>query len=331
MKKRALITGITGQDGSYLAEFLLKQGYEVHGIIRRVALEDPEHRLMRIQHLQGKVQLHAASLESHPSIFKVISTIKPHECYHLAAQSFVAYSFEDEFSTLNTNINGTHYVLSSIKECAPKCRFYFAASSEMFGNTDTVPQNETSRLRPRSAYGISKVAGYHLTRNYREAYNIKAWCGMLYNHESPRRGHEFVTRKISMHAAKIKLGLTNEIYLGNLDAKRDWGHAREYVKAMWLMLQQDKPSDYVIATGQSHSVKEFLDTAFSHVGLDYRDYIKSKPELIRPTDIQILVGDSSKAKRELGWKYNVSFTELVQEMVDADLELVKETLKSKNH
>lgn len=323
MKKKALITGITGQDGSYLAEFLLEKGYDVHGIIRRVALEDPEHRLQRISHLQDNLQLHAASLESFPSIFKVVNNVKPDECYHLAAQSFVAYSFEDEFSTLNTNINGTHYVLSAVKECSPECRFYFAASSEMFGNTETVPQNETTRLRPRSAYGISKVAGYHLTRNYREAYGLKAWCGIFYNHESPRRGYEFVTRKITSHVAKIKLGLVDKVKLGNLDAERDWGHAREYVKAMWLMLQQDEPTDYVIATGQSHSVRDFLTVAFSHVGLDYRDYVEIAPVFFRPADVHKLVGDTSKARRKLGWKYTISFEDLVHEMVDADLDLLR--------
>ena len=321
MKKKVLITGITGQDGSYLAEFLLEKGYEVHGIVRRVALEDPEYRLKRISHIQDDIQLHAASLESYPSIFKVVSAIKPSECYHLAAQSFVAYSFEDEFSTLNTNISGTHYVLSAIKECCPECRFYFAASSEMYGNTETVPQNEATQFRPRSAYGISKIAGYHLTKNYREAYGLKAWCGILYNHESPRRGYEFVTRKITSHVAKIALGLAKTVELGNIDAERDWGHAKEYVKAMWLMLQQDKPTDYVIATGKSHSVKDFLAVAFTHVGLDYRDHVSIKPEFFRPADIHKLIGDSTKAKRKLGWKYSMSFKDLVCEMVDADLEL----------
>jgi GDPmannose 4,6-dehydratase len=324
--KRVLITGITGQDGSYLSEFLLSRGYEVHGIVRRVALEDPEHRLWRIRHIQNKIQLHAASLESFPSIYKAIGSIKPDECYHLAAQSFVAYSFEDEFSTLNTNINGTHNVLASIKDCAPECRFYFAASSEMFGNTTVVPQNETTPFNPRSSYGISKVAGYHLVRNYRESYGLRAWSGIFYNHESPRRGYEFVTRKITSHVAKIKLGLAKELRLGNLNAKRDWGHAREYVKAMWLMLQQDKPCDYVIATGESHSIKDFLNIAFSRVNLDYRDYVMVDPQFVRPADVENLRGDSSKAQRELGWKYSLSFEGLVHEMVDEDLKLLKKQL-----
>jgi len=321
--KKALITGITGQDGSYLTELLLEKGYEVHGIVRRMAIEDPEHRLWRIYHLLDKIHLHAASLESFPSICKIVESIKPDECYHLAAQSFVAYSFEDEFSTLNTNINGTHYVLAAIKEFAPACRFYFAASSEMFGNTVEVPQNEDTPFYPRSSYGISKVAGYHLTRNYREAYGLKASCGILYNHESPRRGFEFVTRKITSHAAKIKLGLTNELRLGNIEAIRDWGHSREYTKAMWMMLQSDRPDDYVIATGESHSVKDFLDAAFSYVGLDYEKHVVIDPLFIRPVDINILRGDSSKAQRELGWEHNISFEELVHEMVEADLKLFK--------
>jgi len=220
--KKALITGITGQDGSYLAEFLLEKGYEVHGIVRRVAMEDPDHRMWRIRHLLPDLVLHSASLESFPSLFKVLIKVQPDECYHLAAQSFVSYSFEDEFSTMNTNINGTHYLLASVKEAAPKCRVYFAASSEMFGQVRETPQRESTPFHPRSAYGISKVAGFELTRNYREAYGLHATSGILYNHESPRRGFEFVTRKITSHVAKIKLGLAKQLPLGNLDAKRDW-------------------------------------------------------------------------------------------------------------
>jgi len=317
--KKGLITGITGQDGSYLAEFLLEKGYEVHGIVRRVAIEDPEHRLWRIRQILDKIILHAASMESYASIFKVIDQVKPDECYHLAAQSFVSYSFEDEFSTINTNINGTHFVLSAIKEKAPKCKFYFAGSSEMFGLVKETPQNENTPFHPRSPYGISKVAGFDLTRNYREAYNIFACSGILFNHESPRRGYEFVTRKISSAVAEIKLGLSKELKLGNLEAKRDWGYAGDYVKAMWLMLQQDEPDDYVIASGETHSVKEFAELAFNHVGLDYRDYLSSDERFFRPAEVHQLKGDYSKGKKILGWEPTVSFKELVKMMVEADL------------
>jgi len=321
--KRALITGITGQDGSYLAELLLEKGHEVHGLVRRVAIEDPEHRLWRILHLKDRLKLHAASLESLPSIYRVFQAVKPDECYHLAAQSFVAYSFEDEFSTLNANINGTHHVLAALRDCAPDCRFYFAASSEMFGKVAQMPQNELTPFHPRSAYGISKVAGFHLTRNYREAYGVKASSGILYNHESPRRGFEFVTRKITSHAARIKLGLAKELRLGNLESRRDWGHAREYVRAMWLMLQQDEPEDYVIATGEQHSVREFVETAFSHLGLNYHDHVIIDPQLLRPADVETLLGDAAKARRKLRWSCQVKFKELVHEMVEADLRLLK--------
>src|SRR2546430_2560558 len=261
LARRALISGITGQDGSYLAEWLLAKGYEVHGVVRRVAIEDPEHRLTRLDAIRAQIKLHAASLESYASIHQVVAAVEPDECYHLAAQSFVSYSFDDEFSTLNANINGTHYLLAAVKNIVPRCRFYFAGSSEMFGKADEVPQTERTRFHPRSTYGISKVAGYELTRNYREAYGLHASSGILYNHESPRRGFEFVTRKITSHAAKIKLGLGHELRLGNLDSKRDWGHAKDYVQAMWLMLQEPKPDDYVVATGETHSVGEFCDLA----------------------------------------------------------------------
>ena len=326
--KRALITGITGQDGSYLAELLLEKGYEVHGIVRRVAIEDPEHRLWRILHFRDRLHLHAASLESLPSIYRVFQAVKPDECYHLAAQSFVAYSFEDEFSTLNANINGTHYVLAALRDCAPECRFYFAASSEMFGKVAQVPQNEETPFHPRSAYGISKVAGFHLARNYREAYGIKACSGILYNHESPHRGFEFVTRKITSHAARIKLGLAKEVRLGNLDARRDWGHAREYVRAMWLMLQQEKPDDYVIATGEQHSVREFAELAFTRLGLDYLKHVVVDPQFLRPADVETLLGDASKARQQLGWTYTVAFKDLVHEMVDEDLARLKGSASS---
>lgn len=326
--KKALITGITGQDGSYLAELLLGEGYQVHGIVRRVALEDPQHRMWRIRHLLDDIHLHSASLESYPSLFNVVRQVQPVECYHLAAQSFVSYSFEDEFSTLNTNINGTHYMLSAIKEAAPRCRFYFAASSEMFGKAAEVPQNEQTPFHPRSSYGISKVAGFHLTRNYREAYGLHASCGILYNHESPRRGFEFVTRKISHQLARIKLGLDSQLRLGNLEAKRDWGHAADYVRAMWLMLQQEQPDDYVISTGNCHTVREFCRIAFSHAGLDYEDYVVVDERFFRPAEIDVLMGDCSKAQNVMGWNYDRSFTDLVQEMVDSDLRFVADQCRS---
>lgn len=326
--KKALITGITGQDGSYLAEFLLEKGYEVHGIVRRVALEDSAHRMHRIRHLLKDLHLHSASLESYPSLFKAIKEIQPDECYHLASQSFVSYSFEDEFSTFNTNINGTHFLLSALKEAHPACHLYFAASSEMFGKVKEVPQNENTRFHPRSAYGISKVAGFDLTRNYREAYNLFAVSGILYNHESPRRGFEFVTRKITHHAVKIKLGEEKQLALGNLEAKRDWGHAAEYVKAMWMMLQQPQPDDFVISSGETHSVREFCDIAFSHLGLNYKDHVVSDKRFFRPAEVDLLLGDSSKAKKQLGWNYKKTFKDLVVEMVEADMKLQTE---KKNH
>jgi len=316
--KCALLTGITGQDGSYLSEWLLSQGYEVHGIVRRVALEDPDHRLSRLKEVRDRLHLHAASLESYGSIHRVVHEVQPDECYHLAAQSFVSYSFDDEFSTLNANINGTHYLLSALKALSPDCRFYFAGSSEMFGMAETVPQNENMRFHPRSSYGISKVAGFDLTRNYREAYGMHASSGILLNHESPRRGFEFVTRKIAAGVARIVAGKSKELRLGNLDAQRDWGHAREYVTAMWMMLQQPTPDDYVVATGECHSVREFVELAFSHVGPDYTKYITTDPQLFRPAEVNLLMGDASKARRALGWRHRVTFRELVREMVDED-------------
>ncbi len=317
-KPKALITGITGQDGSYLAEYLVSKGYEVHGIVRRIALEDPEHRLARIAPIIEQVKLHAASLESYGSIHNVIETVSPDECYHLAAQSFVSYSFDDEFSTLNTNINGTHHVLGALKRLAPRCKIYFAGTSEMFGKVEETPQSEQTRFHPRSAYGISKVAGYELTRNYREAYGLHASTGILFNHESPRRGFEFVTRKISRGVARVAAGQIKDLKLGNLTAQRDWGHAKEYVVAMWLMLQQPEPDDYVIATGETHSVREFAEAAFRYVGLDYRDYVLSDDQLYRPAEVELLIGDPSKAKAALGWQARISFDELVYEMVSND-------------
>jgi GDPmannose 4,6-dehydratase len=320
--KTALITGITGQDGSYLAEHLLDLGYEVHGLVRRVAFEDPARRFARIEHLTNRLKLHAASLESYPSIFHVISRNEFNECYHLAAQSFVAESFADGFSTMNTNINGTHYMLAALRELQPKCRFYFAGSSEMFGKVREVPQSETTPFYPRSPYGISKVAGFELTRNYREAYGMFCASGILFNHEGPRRGFEFATRKITSTVARIKVGMAEELRLGNLEAQRDWGHAADYVRAMHLMLQQAQPDDYVIATGETHSVREFCETAFAIVGLDYKDYVKVDELYYRPTEVDLLKGDASKARTILGWEPRRTFQELIKEMVEADLQLV---------
>jgi GDPmannose 4,6-dehydratase len=317
-RTKALITGITGQDGSYLAELLLLKGYEVHGLVRRVALEDPTHRLKRIESILGQVHLHAGSLESFPSIHQVMREVEPDECYHLAAQSFVSYSFDDEFSTLQTNINGTHHMLAVTKDVAPKCRFYFAGSSEMFGKVAETPQIETTRFHPRSAYGISKVAGFDLTRNYREAYGMHASSGILFNHESPRRGFEFVTRKITSGVARIVAGEANELRLGNLDAKRDWGHAADYTEAIWLMLQQEQPDDYVVATGETHSVREFAEIAFRCAGLEYDKYVVSDPLLYRPAEVDLLVGNPAKAQARLGWSSRVSLESLVWEMVESD-------------
>ena len=328
MSKVALITGITGQDGSYLAELLLKKKYKVHGIVRRVALEDKIHRLWRLKEIENKITLHTASMESYASIVKVIEKIKPNEIYHLAAQSYVSYSFEDEFSTINTNVNGTHFVLSAIKEFSPKSKFYFAGSSEMFGKVVETPQKENTPFRPRSPYGISKVTGYELTRNYREAYNLFCCSGILFNHESPRRGYEFVTRKISYAVARIKYGLQKELFLGDIKTKRDWGHAKDYVNAMWLMMQQKKPTDFVIATGKQFSVEQFAKLAFKVAGLNYRDYIKIDKKLFRPAEVNTLKGNYGKAKKILKWKPKINFEDLVYDMVDSDLKLVERNLQN---
>ena len=323
--KKALITGLTGQDGSYLAEHLLSLGYEVHGLVRRVALEDPRRRFNRIAHLLDRVTLHPASLESYPSVFNIISRNQFDECYHLAAQSFVAESFSDGFSTMSTNINGTHYVLAALRELQPNCRFYFAGSSEMFGKVREVPQKETTPFYPRSPYGISKVAGFDLTRNYREAYDMFCVSGILFNHESPRRGFEFVTRKISSTVARIKCGQDSELRLGNLEACRDWGHAKDYIRAMHLMLQQETPEDFVVASGESHSVREFCELAFGEVALDYRKYVVRDEKFYRPAEVESLVGDSTRARAILGWKPNYDFRQLIREMVHTDVQLIAES------
>ena len=318
--KKALITGITGQDGSYLAEHLLSLGYEVHGIVRRVALEDPTHHLWRLLPIADRLNFHSGTLESFPALYKIMRDVQPDECYHLASQSFVSISFEDEFSTMQTNINGTHYLLAAIKDTSPECRFYFAGSSEMFGKVEETPQRETTRFHPRSVYGITKVAGFELTRNYREAYDLFTCTGILFNHESPRRGYEFVTRKISSTAARIKLGLEIELRLGNIDAKRDWGFSGEYVRMMHSMLQQDNPDDYVIGTGETHSVREFMQIVFEELKLNYEDYLVIDPRFYRPAEVEILVADPSKAREKLGWEPKVTFEELALSMVRSDYE-----------
>ena len=323
MRKVALISGISGQDGSYLADLLVDKGYEVHGMVRRVALEDPKHRLWRLSNVLDKIHLHACSLENYASLYRVMARINPSECYHLAAQSYVSYSFEDEFSTLTTNIEGTVYMLSAFRENCPGGRFYFAGSSEMFGKVRATPQNEETPFHPRSPYGISKVAGFDLTRNYREAYGLFACSGILFNHESPRRGYEFVTRKITQGVAAIKLGQQEKLSLGNLDALRDWGYAGDYVDAMWRMLQQDEPDDYVVATGISHSVRELCERAFAVVDLDWSKYVEVNETFFRPAEVQTLMGDATKARSVLKWEPRVAFDELVEMMVRSDLERLK--------
>ncbi len=319
--KKAFITGITGQDGSYLAEQLLDEGYEVHGMVRRSAIEDLQRRMSRIDHLLDRITIKTGSLESYVSIFDILSEEHYDECYHLAAQSFVAESFLDGFSTLHTNIDGTYHFLTALKQLQPECRFYFAGTSEMFGDAVESPQNELTRFRPRSPYGISKVTSYELVRNFRKAFDLFCGVGLLFNHESPRRGRAFVTRKISCGVARIKAGLEKELHLGNLDARRDWGHAKDYVRAMTLILRNDEPDDFVIGTGETHSVREFCDKAFSYVGLNYRDFVKTDNRFFRPEESSQLVANADKAKTILGWEPQISFEQLVAEMVDSELTL----------
>lgn len=316
--KKALLSGISGQDGSYLAELLLELGYEVHGIVRRVATENST-RLSRIEAIRDKVTFHLATLENFASIYSIFAKVQPDEIYHLGAQSFVADSFVDSFSTTAINCLGTQCMLESFKQLVPKARFYFAGSSEMFGQVRETPQTETTPFHPRSPYGVSKVFGFDLTRNYRESYGLHASSGILFNHEGPRRGLEFVTRKITDGIAKIVTGKEKTIKLGNLNAKRDWGFAGDYVKAMYLMLQQSKPDDYVIATGETHSIEEFCREAFNIVGLDWKKYVESSKKFLRPAEVDLLIGNASKAKKVLGWEPTVTFKQLVQQMVLADL------------
>jgi GDPmannose 4,6-dehydratase len=314
--KRALITGVTGQDGSYLAELLLENGYEVHGIVRRASTETFE----RIEHLHDKIHLHQADLLDQLSIIDVMKETDPHEVYNLAAQSFVPTSWKQPVLTGEFTAIGVTRVLEAIRLLGPdRIRFYQASSSEMFGKVQEVPQREETPFWPRSPYGVAKVYGHWITVNYRESYNMFCCSGMLFNHESERRGKEFVTRKVTDGVARIKLGLATELRLGNLDAKRDWGFAGDYVRAMWLMLQQDKPDDYVVATGETHTVRKLVELAFQVVGLDWQKFVKIDPALVRPAEVDLLIGDPSKAKRVLGWKPEVSFEQLVERMVKADL------------
>ena len=322
--RRALITGVNGQDGSYLAELLLEHGYEVHGVVRRDALEDPAHRLANVRGIRDRIHLHVGALDNPLGIYKIVSGVRPEECYHLASSSFVSYNFEDEASIVASNFTATHSLLATLKELAPECRTYFAGSSEMFGAVKTAPQNEATPFNPRSVYGISKLAAFHLARNYREHRGMFVAAGILYNHESPRRGFQFVTRKISSAVAKIKLGLARSLPLGNLDASRDWGYAPDYVQAMHAMLQRPVPADYVIATGVSHTVREFLRAAFSVAGLDYEPYVTVDPSYFRPSEAVELRGDATLARKELGWAPSKTFEDLVAEMVESDLRALED-------
>lgn len=320
--KRALITGISGQDGSYLAELLLAKGYEVHGLVRREAIEDASRKLANLKAVREQITFHAAALDNDLSLYKVITKVQPDECYHLAASSFVSYAFEDESSILNTNFSGTHALLSSLKEANPHCRIFFAGSSEMFGTVASAPQTEDTPFNPRSIYGISKLASYHLVKNYRAQYGLFACTGILYNHESPRRDFKFVTRKITAQVARIKLGLADKLYLGNLESLRDWGYAPEYVQAMWQILQHPTPDDYVLATGETHSVETFVDMAFSHLGLNYRDYVEVDPRFYRPAEEVPLCGDARKIRQALGWQPTQPLSDIIAEMVEHDLSLL---------
>jgi GDPmannose 4,6-dehydratase len=323
--KKALITGITGQDGSYLAELLLAKGYEVHGIIRRASTFNTGRidHLYKDPHINDvRLFLHYGDIADSTNLIKLLYRIQPDEVYHLAAQSHVRVSFDIPEYTGDVTALSTIRILEAIRETGVKSRFYQASSSEMFGKVLEVPQRESTPFHPRSPYGVAKVYAHWATVNYRESYDLFACCGILFNHESPRRGETFVTRKITRAVARIKAGLQQKLYLGNLDAKRDWGYAKEYIEAMWLMLQQDQPEDYVIATGETHSVEEFLAEAFAHVNLDWHDYVELDPKYLRPAEVDLLIGDATKAKEQLGWESKVAFNELVRLMVDADVSMV---------
>ncbi len=324
--KRALITGITGQDGSYLAELLLEKGYEVYGMVRRSSLEKFE----RLNHIRDRVTIVQADLLDQLSLIEVIRDAAPDELYNLAAQSFVPTSWTQPVLTAEFTAVGVSRVLEAIRQVNPKIRFYQASSSEMFGKVRQVPQNEETPFYPRSPYGVSKAYGHYITVNYRESYGLFAVSGILFNHESPRRGLEFVTRKITNAAARIKYGLQHELRLGNLDAHRDWGYAGDYVRAMWLMLQQHEPADYVVASGVAHSVRDFVEAAFGHAGLDWQKHVVTDPSLLRPAEVEHLIGDSTKARTKLGWKPEVDFDGLVKLMMDADLERAKAVKEGRN-
>jgi GDPmannose 4,6-dehydratase len=319
MAKKALITGITGQDGSYLAEFLLSMGYEVYGFVRRTSTLKYE----RISHIQDQLKLISGDMSDQTSMTRALAAIQPDEVYNLAAQSFVQTSWQQPVFTGDVTALGVTRLLDAIMTVNPSIRFYQASSSEMFGKVQEVPQRETTPFYPRSPYGVAKVYGHWITVNYRESYDLHASSGILFNHESPRRGLEFVTRKVSYNVARIKLGLSNELRMGNLDSQRDWGFAGDYVKAMWMMLQRDTPDDYVVATGVTHSVERLLEVAFNHVDLDWKNYVVQDPEFMRPAEVDLLIGDASKAGSVLGWEPTVSFEQLVMMMVDADLEMLK--------
>ena len=316
---KALVTGVTGQDGSYLAEFLLEKGYEVIGMVRRSSTVN----FSRIQHIQDKITLASGDLLDLGSLISILQEHKPEEIYNLAAQSFVPTSWKQPVFTGNVTALGVTRVLEAIRTVSKDIRFYQASSSEMFGKVREVPQNENTPFYPRSPYGVAKVYGHWITVNYRESYGLHATSGILFNHESPRRGLEFVTRKVTYGVAKIKLGLADELLLGNLDSQRDWGFAGDYVQAMWMMLQQPEPDDYVIATGETHTIRELCEEAFGYVGLDWQEYVGQDPRFMRPAEVDLLVGDASKAKRMLEWEPRISFRELVRMMVDADLALLR--------
>ncbi len=321
-KKSAFITGITGQDGSYLADLLLEKGYDVHGLVRRSSTENSE----RIEHIKDQVTLHQGDLLDQHSLVSALRASQPHEIYNLAAQSFVHASWFQPILTSEFTGIGVTRMLEAMREVCPKARFYQASSSEMFGKVREVPQNEATPFHPRSPYGVAKAYGHYITLNYRESYGLHATSGILFNHESPRRGLEFVTRKITWHAAAIKHGMKEELALGNLDAKRDWGYAKDYVEMMWLMLQEKEAEDYVIATGETHSVKEFVEIAFDRAKLDWKKYVVIDPKFVRPAEVDLLIGDYSKAKQRLGWEPRTSFEELVHLMVDADIELLSKSV-----